>query len=62
MTGPRLAAEALQLLENESARAEMLSGLSEVGRLLASSGDPFEESARRIAASLSEGRPGMILE
>ena len=52
MTGERLATEALLLLESESARNEMKAGLSEVARLLAGHGDPLEESARRIAASL----------
>lgn len=52
MTGERIAAEALVLLESESARNEMKAGLDEVARLLASQGDPLKESARRIAASL----------
>ena len=52
MTGERIASEALVLLESESARNEMKAGLGEVARLLASHGDPLEESARRIAASL----------
>ena len=52
MTGERLAAEALILLESESARTEMKAGLSEVARLLSSHGDPLEESARRVATSL----------
>jgi lipid-A-disaccharide synthase len=52
MTGERIAAEALSLLESESARADMKAGLQEVARILASHGDPLEESARRIAASL----------
>jgi lipid-A-disaccharide synthase len=52
MTGERIASEALILLESESARAEMKAGLSEVARLLASTGDPLEESARRVATSL----------
>jgi lipid-A-disaccharide synthase len=53
MTGERIAAEALRLLDSESAREEMKAGLREVKALLASHGDPLEESARRIAASLS---------
>ena len=52
MTGERIAKEALVLLESESARGEMKAGLSEVARLLASHGDPLEESAQRIATSL----------
>jgi lipid-A-disaccharide synthase len=52
MTGERLAAEALALLESEPARVEMKAGLGEVARRLASHGDPLEESARRVAASL----------
>ncbi len=55
MTGERIAAEALVLLESETARSEMKAGLGEVARLLASHGDPLEESARRIAASLLTG-------
>ena len=52
MTGERIASEALNLLESESARNSMKAGLAEVARVLASHGDPLEESARRIAASL----------
>jgi lipid-A-disaccharide synthase len=52
MTGERIAAEALVLLESESTRAEMKVGLDEVKRLLSSHGDPLEESARRVATSL----------
>jgi lipid-A-disaccharide synthase len=52
MTGERIAAEALTLLESESARADMKASLQEVARILASHGDPLEESARRIATSL----------
>lgn len=52
MTGERISAEAMLLLESESARDEMKAGLSEVARLLASHGDPLEESAQRIATSL----------
>ena len=52
MTGERLAAEALALLESEPARAEMRAGLAEVAQRLASHGDPLEESARRVAASV----------
>lgn len=52
MTGERLASETLILLDSENARAEMKAGLSEVARLLASHGDPLEESARRVATSL----------
>jgi lipid-A-disaccharide synthase len=55
MTGERIATEALILLESESARAEMKAGLNEVARLLASNGDPLEESARRVATSLLLG-------
>jgi lipid-A-disaccharide synthase len=52
LTGERLAAEALALLDSEPARAEMKAGLAEVARRLAQHGDPLEESARRVAASL----------
>lgn len=52
MTGERIAAEALRLLDSESARAEMKAGLSEVKRLLSSHGDPLKESAKRVATSL----------
>ena len=59
MTGERLAAEALALLESEPARAEMRAGLAEVAQRLASHGDPLEESARRVAASvLVDGESG----
>jgi len=52
MTGERMAAEVLALLASEGARATMKAELAEVARILASHGDPLEESARRIAASL----------
>lgn len=52
MTGERLAAEALALLDSEPARAEMKAGLAEVARRLAVHGNPLEESARRVAASV----------
>lgn len=45
MTGPRLAQEALRLLDNEQARAEMKRGLEEVAAKLASSADPMERAA-----------------
>ncbi len=52
MTGERLAAEALALLDSEPARAQMKAGLADVARRLAVHGDPLEESARRVAASV----------
>jgi len=59
LTGERLAGEALRLLESEAARAEMKAGLAEVARRLAVQGDPLEESARRVSASVIEmGLPG----
>ena len=53
MTGERLAAEALKLLESEPARAEMKAGLDEVAGVLAGTGDPLQKSAGRIAAYLN---------
>jgi lipid-A-disaccharide synthase len=50
-----LAGEALRLLDSGEARAEMASGLEEVRAALAAGHDPFEESARRIAASIKKG-------
>ena len=45
MTGPRLAQEALRLLESESARVAMKQELAEVARKLSSSVDPMERAA-----------------
>jgi len=45
MTGERIAAEALRLLEDENARSAMRSGLAEVAGKLGSGGDPMEIAA-----------------
>ncbi|MBL8234576.1 MAG: lipid-A-disaccharide synthase, partial [Bryobacterales bacterium] len=45
MTGPRLAQEALRLLESEPARAQMKRELAEVAQKLSSSVDPMERAA-----------------
>jgi lipid-A-disaccharide synthase len=50
-----LAAESLRLLDSAAARAEMAAGLAEVRDKLATGHNPFEESARRIAASIEKG-------
>ncbi|MBV8731478.1 MAG: lipid-A-disaccharide synthase, partial [Acidobacteriia bacterium] len=57
MTGENLAAEARRLLEDEQARAEMRSGLAEVGRRLAPPG-PVSPAARaaRIIQAILEGQ------
>jgi lipid-A-disaccharide synthase len=45
MTGERIAAEAIRLLEDEAARSEMRAGLARVAALLASRDDPMETAA-----------------
>jgi lipid-A-disaccharide synthase len=59
MTGERIAAEAIRLLENGSAREEMRVGLSEVKAKLASSPglkDPMETAAEWIEKVLSDSK------
>lgn len=50
MTGERIAAEAIRLLEDEGARREMRAGLAEVARALSSDADPMEVAAGVIGA------------
>jgi lipid-A-disaccharide synthase len=52
MTGEALAREALALLRSPEKTARMRQDLSEVRRALEAGHDPFEESARRIVASI----------
>ncbi len=54
MTGEALAREALVLLESPEAAARMRRDLGEVRRALEAGHDPFEESARRVAASMNK--------
>lgn len=54
MTGEALAREALALLDSPEKMARMKRELSEVRRKLEAGHDPFEESARRIAASMKK--------
>jgi lipid-A-disaccharide synthase len=51
-TGPRLAQEALRLLADQDARANLRAGLFGIRAALEAAGDPFETSAARIAAYL----------
>jgi lipid-A-disaccharide synthase len=54
MTGERLAGEALHLLDNPSARAEMKAGLSDVRRKLETDRDPMETAAELIVSVLDK--------
>jgi fatty acid-binding protein DegV len=54
LTPEALAAETLRLLDSPAARGEIAAGLAEVRAALAAGHDPFEESARRIAASIKK--------
>ena len=54
MTGERIAAEAVRLLEDERARSAMRDDLAEVSKRLASQSDPMETAAEWIEAVLSE--------
>jgi lipid-A-disaccharide synthase len=45
LTGPRLAAEALALLESPAALGEMRSGLLQVSQKLSGSADPMDAAA-----------------
>jgi lipid-A-disaccharide synthase len=56
MTGERIAAEAIRLLDDESAREEMRAGLAEVKAKLASGGDPMETAAEWIEKVVSESK------
>lgn len=56
MTGERIAAEAIRLLDDETAREEMRAGLAEVKGKLASGGDPMETAAEWIEKVFSESK------
>jgi lipid-A-disaccharide synthase len=56
MTGERIAAEAIRLLEDDRARAEMRAGLAEVAATLASRDDPMETAAASIEKVFSESK------
>jgi lipid-A-disaccharide synthase len=56
MTGERIAAEAIRLLDDEAAREEMRAGLAEVKAKLASAGDPLETAAEWIEKVFSESK------
>ncbi len=56
MTGERIAAEAIRLLEDADTRAEMRSGLAQVAALLASRDDPMETAAGWIEKVSSESK------
>jgi lipid-A-disaccharide synthase len=56
MTGERIAAEAMRLLDDEGAREEMRAGLAEVKGKLASGGDPMEAAAEWIEKVFSESK------
>ncbi len=56
MTGERIAAEAIRLLDDETAREEMRAGLAEVKAKLASGGDPMETAAEWIEKVFSESK------
>jgi lipid-A-disaccharide synthase len=54
MTGTRLAAEVLALLNDGTRRAEMRRQLAQVSALLASESDPMEKAAAVVEELLSE--------
>ena len=56
MTGERIAAEAVRLLEDDAARAQMRAGLAEVAGKLASRDDPMETAAVWIEKVLSASK------
>jgi lipid-A-disaccharide synthase len=56
MTGERIAAEAIRLLDDETAREEMRVGLAEVKAKLASGVDPMETAAEWIEKVFSESK------
>lgn len=56
MTGERIAAEAVTLLDSPAARQRMLDSLARVSASLATAHDPIDCAAARIAASISEGK------
>jgi lipid-A-disaccharide synthase len=56
MTGKRIAAEAIRLLEDEDARRRMRADLAEVARGLATDTDPMEAAAMWITKVSSDGK------
>jgi lipid-A-disaccharide synthase len=56
MTGERIAAEAIRLLDDDAARSQMRADLAEVAALLASRDDPMETAAGWIEKVLSESK------
>jgi lipid-A-disaccharide synthase len=56
MTGERIAAEAIRLLDDDAARAQMRADLAQVAALLASRDDPMETAASWIEKVLSESK------
>jgi len=52
VSGERLAAEALKLLDDPAARARMQSGLAEVAAALSGSGDPMERAAAIVESCI----------
>jgi lipid-A-disaccharide synthase len=61
MTGERIAAEAIRLLDDGGAREEMRAGLAEVKAKLASGGDPMEKAAEWIEKVFSESKQSVPL-
>ena len=56
MTGERIAAEAIRLLDDDAARSQMRADLAQVAALLASRDDPMETAAGWIEKVLSESK------
>ncbi|HUA86994.1 MAG TPA: lipid-A-disaccharide synthase [Bryobacteraceae bacterium] len=56
MTGKRIAAEAIRLLENEDARRQMRADLAEVARVLSTDADPIETAADWILKVFRAGK------
>ena len=56
MTGERIAAEAIRLLDDDAARTRMRADLAEVAALLASRDDPMETAAGWIEKVLSDSK------
>ena len=56
MTGERIAAEAIRLLDDDAARTQMRADLAEVAALLASRDDPMETAAGWIEKVFSESK------
>jgi lipid-A-disaccharide synthase len=56
MTGERIAAEAIRLLDDDAVRAQMRADLAQVAALLASRDDPMETAASWIEKVLSDSK------